>query len=190
MEFKSASSASTAKHNLLKEGLKSQLTFSAPITNHCRCLKERLETQPASIASTFLVINFNIFKVTGPSIELSETKYSLWRRHRCCLGIKDLILASRSLCKYSWEVVAYMVLTGKGHLGPDILPETPKQAESTKDIMRSIWGKEAHWQCKASRIKSCLLCLSSKEARFVGPSYCYGHLVANLNIDFGFYHGL
>ena len=101
-----------------------------------------------------------------------------------------MIPAAQSLCKYTWEVVACIVLTGKGGLGPDIWPETPEQAKSTKDMMRSIWNKEAHWQCKASWTKSCLLSPLGKEARFVDPPYCYGHLVANWNIDFGFYHGL
>lgn len=190
MESQSASSASTAKHNLLREGLKSQLTSSAPTTNHRRRLREGLETQPASTASTSLVIDSDISKVTGSSIEPSGTGYSLWRGHRRRSGIKDSIPAARSLCEYTWEVVACMVLTGKGRLGPDIWPETPEQAESTEDMMRSIWGKEAHRQCKASGTKSCPLSPSGKEARFVGPPYCYGHLVANWNIDFGFYHGL
>ena len=72
-----------------------------------------------------------------------------------------------------------MVLTGKGHPGPDIWPETAEQAESTEDMIRSIWSKEAHWRCKASRTKSCPLSSSGKEARFMDPPYCYGHLVAN-----------
>ena len=45
-----------------------------------------------------------------------------------------------------------MVLTGKGRLGPDIWPETPEQAEFTEDMIRSIYGKEAYQQCKASGI--------------------------------------
>ena len=81
-----------------------------------------------------------------------------------------------------------MILTGKGRPGPDIWLETPEQADSTEDIIRSVWGKEAHWRCKASRTKSCPLSSSSKEARFVGLPYYYGYLVANWNIDFGFYH--
>ena len=72
-----------------------------------------------------------------------------------------------------------MVLTGKGRLGPDIWPKTPEQAESTEDMMRSIWGKEAHRQCKANGTKSCPLSPSGKETRFVSLLYCYGHLVAN-----------
>ena len=83
-----------------------------------------------------------------------------------------------------------MVLTGKRRLGPDIWSETPERAESTKDLIRSIWGKEAHWRYKASGTKSCSLSFSGKKARFVDLPYCYGHLVANWNIDFGFYHGL
>ena len=83
-----------------------------------------------------------------------------------------------------------MVLTGKERLGSDIWLETPKQAKSTEDMMRSIWGKEAHWQYKASGTKSCPLSSSSKEVRFIGPFYYNGHFVANWNIDFGFYHGL
>ena len=83
-----------------------------------------------------------------------------------------------------------MILTSKRRLGPDIWPKTPEQAESTEDMMRSIWGKETHCQCNASETKSCLLFSSGKEVRYVGPPYCYGHLVANLNIDFRFYHGL
>ena len=179
MESQSTFSASTAKHNLLKEGLKSQLTSSAPTTNHRRRLREGLETQPASTASTSLVIDSDISEVTGSSIEPFGTGYSLWRGHCRCSGIKDSIPAAQSLCEYTWEVVACMVLTGKGRLGPDIWPETPEQAEFTEDMMRSIWGKEAHWQYKASGTKSCPLSSSSKEARFVGPPYYYGHLVAN-----------
>ena len=174
-----ASSASTAKHSLLREGLKSQLTSSAPTTNHRLCLREGLETQPASTTSTSLVIDSDISKVTSSSIEPSGTGYSLWRGHCHCLGIKNSILAAQSLCEYTWEIVTCMVLTGKERLGPDIWPETPEQVKFTEDMMRSIWGKEAHWRCKASGTKSCPLSPSGKEARFVGPPYYYGHLVAN-----------
>ena len=190
MEPQSASSASTAKHNLLKEGLKSQLTSSVPTTNHCRRLREGLETQPTSTMSTSLIIDSNISDVIGLSIEPSGTGDSLCCGYCCHLGIKDSIPAARSPYKYTWEVVACMVLTGKRRLGPDIWPETPEQAESIEDMIRSIWGKEAHWRCKTSGTKSCPLSSSDKEARFVGPPYCYGHLVTNWSINFGFYHEL
>ena len=61
--------------------------------------------------------------------------------------MKDLIPAACSLCEYTLEVVACMVLTGKRRPWLDIWPETPEQAKFTNDMMRSIWGKEAHWQC-------------------------------------------
>ena len=83
-----------------------------------------------------------------------------------------------------------MVLGGKRHLKPDIWLETPEQAESTENMMRSIWGKETYWQYKTSRTKSCPLSPSGKQAIFMGLPYCYGHLVANWNIDFGFYYEL
>ena len=72
-----------------------------------------------------------------------------------------------------------MVLIGKRRLGPDIWPDTPEQAKSTEDMIRSIWGKEAHWQYKTSGNKNYLLSSSGKKARFVGPPYYYGHHVAN-----------
>ena len=85
-------------------------------------------------------------------------------------------------------MIACIVLTGKGRPGPDIWLETSEEAEFTEDMIRSIWGKETHRQCKASGTKSYLLSLFGKEARFVGPLYCYDHLVTNWKIDFGFYH--
>ena len=145
MEPQLASSAFTAKHNLLREGLKSQLISFALTINHCRHLRERLETQPASIASTSLIIDSDISDVTVSIIEPSGTGYSLWRGHCRRSEIKDSIPAARSLYDYTWEVVPCMVLTGKGCPKPDTWPETPEQAEFTEEMMRSIWGKEAYW---------------------------------------------
>ena len=105
-----------------QRGLDSQLTSSTPTTNHCCRLREGLETQPASTAFNSLVIDSDISEVTSSSIELSGTGYSLWHGHRRCLRIKDSMPAAQSLCKYTWEVIACMVLIGKGRLGPDIWP--------------------------------------------------------------------
>ena len=127
-----------AKHNLLREGLKSQLISSTPTTNHCHRLREGLETQPAYTASTSLIIDSDISDVTDSSIEPSGTGYSLWRGYCCYSGIKDSIPAACSLCKYTWEVIVYMLLTCKGRPGPDIWPKTLEQAESIEDIIRSI----------------------------------------------------
>lgn len=72
-----------------------------------------------------------------------------------------------------------MVLITKRSPKSDIWPETLEQAKSIKDMIRSILGKEVHWQYKASKTKSSPLSFSGKEIRFVGLFYCYGHLVAN-----------
>ena len=72
-----AFSAFIAKHNLFRKGLKSQLTFSAPTTNHCRRFREGLETQPTSTTSTSLIIDSDISDVIGSSIKPSEVGYSL-----------------------------------------------------------------------------------------------------------------
>lgn len=82
-----------------------------------------------------------------------------------------------------------MVLIHKRYLELDIWPETLEQDKLIENIIRLIWGKEAYWQFKASGTKNYWLSLFGKEARFVGPLYCYNHLIANWNIDFGFYHG-
>ncbi len=36
-----------------------------------------------------------------------------------------------------------MVLTVEGRLGPDIWPETPEQAESTENMLRTTWNAKA-----------------------------------------------
>lgn len=64
-----------------------------------------------------------------------------------------------------------MVITGEGHAGPDIWPETPEQAENTEDMIRTIWGKEVHCRRKAGGIKICPLLPSGKEARHVCPFF-------------------
>ncbi len=45
---------------------------------------------------------------------------------------------ARSLCKYIWEVILFMVLIGKVRLGPDIWPETPDHAKIIEDMMRIV----------------------------------------------------
>ena len=57
-------------------------------------------------------------------IKASATSHPLWRQYCYHLEIKDLTPVARNLCKYTWKVVVYMVLTGKRRLGPDIGPET------------------------------------------------------------------
>lgn len=75
--------------------------------------------------------------------------------------------ATCSFCEYTWEVIAYMIITGKGYTRPDIWPKTLEQAKNTEDMMRTIWSKEIHRKRKASGTKMCLLSLSGKEAKHV-----------------------
>ena len=67
----------------------------------------------------------------------------LWRGVHCRMGIKDSSPEQASFCKYPWEVVAYMVITGERHSGPDIWPETPNQGIGTENMILTTWYKEA-----------------------------------------------
>lgn len=159
-------------------------------TNYCRRLRERLETLPVSTASIFLVIDLYISDLTSLNIKLSEMGYVLQRRHCRFLEISDSILTAYKLYKYTWKIVVYIVLIGKERLGLNIWLKIPEQAKSIKNMIKSIWSKEIYYQCKANKIKSYALYPSGKEAKFVGLPYCYDHHVANLNINFVFYHQL
>ncbi len=160
-------------HRSLREGLEIW-TSSASTNNQSRGLRERLETQLVSTTSISFVSGSGIPEDTPSSIQLAETGYALWRGHRRRSGIKDSISATHSLCEHTWEVILCMVLTNNGHLGPDIWPETPDQAEDTEKIMRTVWAEEVHRRQKASRTKTCSLSPSGKEARHVSPLIsCY-----------------
>ncbi len=138
------SSTSANKHcRSLREGLET-VTSSALTNNYCCNLREGLKTQLVSTTSTLFVSDSNIPENTPSSIGLAETGYALWRGHRQRFGIKDLTQAARSPCEYIWEVILCIVLTNNGRLDPDIWPETPNQAESIEEMMRTIWAEEVH----------------------------------------------
>lgn len=59
------------------------------------------------------------------------------------MGIKNSSPEQASLCEYTWEVVACMVMTGEGRTGPDIWPETPNQGTGAEDMILITWSKEA-----------------------------------------------
>ena len=62
----------------------------------------------------------------------------------CChIVIKDSLPKQASLCEHTGEVVACIVMTGKRRLGPDSWPETPNQGTDTKEMILTIWYKEA-----------------------------------------------
>ena len=67
----------------------------------------------------------------------------LWRDVRRRMGIKDSLPEQASLCEYTWEIVACMVITGEGRSGPDIWPETPNQGTGTENMILTTWYKEA-----------------------------------------------
>ena len=67
----------------------------------------------------------------------------LWRGVRRRMGIKDSSPEQASFCKYTWEVVACMIITGEERSCPDIWPETPNQGTGTEDMILTTWSKEA-----------------------------------------------
>ena len=73
----------------------------------------------------------------------SATDYSLWLRHCHCMGIRDLTPTICTICKHTWEIMVYMILTSKGRLGPDIWSETFQQVESTEHILRAMLNTKA-----------------------------------------------
>ena len=67
----------------------------------------------------------------------------LWRGVCRRMGIKDFLSEQASVCEYTWEVVACMIITGEGCSGPDIWPETINQDTGTEDMTLTTWSKEA-----------------------------------------------
>ena len=132
MEFHSASTGSTASGTinpcrLIRERLESYLPF-----NYCQglgtqpCSKQRQGSgcHPAATASSLFINVSDIPNVTFSSIKSPITDNSLWRGHYRCAGIKDSMSAACNLCRHTWKVIIFMVLAGKGHLGPYIWPTT------------------------------------------------------------------
>lgn len=141
----STASGTTNYRCLIKERLESHL-----LSNHRQGLQTQpysnqrhgLKFQPAATLSNLFIYVSNILKVISSPTKTSGTGYSLWRGHHCRMGIKDLTFAAHRLCKYTWEVVTYMILTGKGHLEPDIWPKALKQVESIGSMMSTMWNIE------------------------------------------------
>lgn len=68
--------------------------------------RQSLRNQPRpnqrqdSVLSSSFINASNIFDITPSFIKAPGTSYSMWRRYYCCIGIKNLIFATRSLFKY------------------------------------------------------------------------------------------
>ncbi len=107
-----------------------------------------------STTSTSFVCGSDIPEDTPFSIESAEKGHALWRRHRRRSWNNDSTLTACSLCKYIWEVILCMLLTGNRRLSPDIWPKIPDQAEDTEEMIKTIWAEEVHCQQKASGTKT------------------------------------
>lgn len=142
-------------------------TFSALIISHHRSYRKELEMQPVSTTSTSFISDFDIFNITSSSLEYLETDYALWCEHCWRYKIKDIILTTWNVYKYTWEVILYIVLTGKRCSVPDIWPESLYESESRKNMMSTVLGRKAHYQQKAIRTETCLLFHSDKDVRHV-----------------------
>lgn len=55
------------------------------------------------------------------------------------MGIKNSLLKQASFYEYIWEIIACMVITGKGRLSVEIWPETSNQSTSSEDMILSTW---------------------------------------------------
>lgn len=62
----------------------------------------------------------------------------LWHGVCCYIGIKNFLPKQTSFYEYTWEVIVYMVITGKKHLSPNIWPKTPNQDTGIKDMILTI----------------------------------------------------
>ena len=144
LEFYSTSTTSTASgttnhRRLIRECLESHLPSNycqglgaQPLLNQWHSFKPQL----AAIGSSSFPNASNIPKVTLLPTKAPITGDSVWHEHCCRLGIKDSTFTGYNLCKYTWEIVVYMVLTGKERLWSDIWLKTPQQAKSTESMMR------------------------------------------------------
>lgn len=61
----------------------------------------------------------------------------------CHIGIKNSLLKQANLCKYTQEVIAYIVIIDKRCLDPDIWPDTLNKNISIEDVIFSTQFKEA-----------------------------------------------
>ncbi len=82
------------------------------------------------------------------------------------MGIKDFSPERVSLCEYTWEVVACMVIIGEGRSGPDIWPETPNQGTGTENMILTTWYKEAMKRREISPMQQHPLSSTANEARY------------------------
>lgn len=71
-----------------------------------------------------------------------------WQNIYCYIDIKDFVSKEVSLCKYTWKIIVYIIITGKRRLCPNIKPKTCNQGTNIKDMILNIWYKEVIEQKK------------------------------------------
>lgn len=172
----SISSSNINLRRLIREDLKSHL-----FSKYCQGLKiqtclnlwQGSGSYTALIASSSFINASDIPDVTFLSTKASATEHLLGREYCCRLGIKDWIPPASTLCKYTWQIIVFMVLTGNSYLGPDLWPENSQKVQSQKNIIRITWNKEKmRWQ-KVSMNLNCSLRPTGKKARHVYASSLY-----------------
>lgn len=125
---------------------KSEAICSNLSIDYCRHLRERLEIwSEFSSVFIFFVHSPHISDTTLTVTKQPETGFGLWYGHHRVSERKNSILAICSLSKYTWEIILYIVLTGKRRWGPDIWPETAFQVKNIVDMMTKIWAIEAYF---------------------------------------------
>lgn len=95
-----------------RQGLRNQL---------CSYYWYGLGFQSATTTSSFFTNFSDIHYEVIPSFKKAlGIGYALWHRYYYRTAIKGLTPTTPNLCKYTQEIVSYMILTGKKHLGPHI----------------------------------------------------------------------
>lgn len=200
----------------LKKGLKTHMTFiistNSGIINYCRLINECLKTfspsnhrqnfrtqfyphrkhdlifQPAAIASNFFTNTCKILnEVTFSLNKAPSTRYTLWRGYYSYMGIKNLTPRVRSLCKYTRKIDAYIILTSKRRLGPNIQLKTSKLAKSTKSMIRTTQTTETIYSReKTSGMPNWLFFYTGKEAKHLYILFFYDWCQQNHRFGHGF----
>lgn len=117
----------TNSHRLIKQHLKSH-----PLSNHRQDLDRKTRSNqwqdsgfyPAITTSSFFRNHSDICDLTPSTIKSFVTDNFLCCRHHYYVGVQNSMSTARNLCKYIQRVIIYMVMTKKGHLGPNIQLQT------------------------------------------------------------------
>ena len=121
----------------------------------------------------------NSFNRSDPSpldYEKTDEKHVsefLWRSVCRCMSINDSLPKQVNFCEYTWEVVAYMMITGKGRSSSDMWPKTPNQSTGTKDIILTTWYKKAMKQTEINPQQHHLPGPSTKETCYASYTNSY-----------------